>query len=87
NVTGDSGAVVKILSVYDGPGLREGDRARVRYVQYNRRLTEFTALSGPYTGWHFEESPGERTAVAFTVIGLLCGLVGWRLLAREYATS
>ena len=32
NVTGESGEVARIRCAYDGPGLREGDRARVRYV-------------------------------------------------------
>ena len=84
NVTGDSGGVATIRCAYDGPGLREGDRARVRYVAYNRRLIEFAALSGSYTGWHFEEPAGERSAGAFAVIGLAVGIAGWRLLVKAY---
>jgi hypothetical protein len=84
-MTAPSGDVATIHCLYDGPGLREGDRARVRYVAYNRRLLEFTGLSGPYTGWHFEEPAGERIAVAFAVIGLVCALAGGRLLAKARA--
>jgi hypothetical protein len=87
NVTGESGTVAKIRCAYDGPGLREGDRARVRYVLYNRRLIEFAALSGSYAGWHFEEPAGERSAAAFAAIGLACGFAGLRLLSKGDAVS
>jgi hypothetical protein len=83
-LTLDSGRAVAIHCRYDGPGLREGDRARVRYVEYNQKLLELTMLTGSYTGWHFEESSGELSGELFGLIGLVCGFAGWRTLAKAH---
>ncbi|HEX3569557.1 MAG TPA: hypothetical protein VHU44_01910 [Acidobacteriaceae bacterium] len=72
-VTNDSGQVTLIRCRYGGPGLRGGDRARVRYVEYNHELLEFKMLTGPYTGWSFEERPSQRGYALLAVLGAACG--------------
>jgi hypothetical protein len=76
-VTNDSGQVTLIRCKYGGPGLREGDRARIHYVEYNHQLLEFKTLTGPYTGWSFEERSSERGYALFAVLGAACGFAGW----------
>jgi hypothetical protein len=78
NVTNDSGQSTWIRCRYDGPGLREGDRARVRYVGYNHQLLELTMLTGPSTGWGFKESSGEPGYAVWALMGVVCGFAGWR---------
>ena len=74
NLTDDSGRVTSIRCRYTGPGLREGDRAWVRYLEYNHTLIELTMLSGPYTGWRLQESAGEWGGGWFAVVGVVCGV-------------
>jgi hypothetical protein len=78
NVTNDSGQSTLIRCKYDGSGLREGERARVRYIEYNHQLLQLTMLTGPSTGWGFEESSGERGYAVWVLMGAACGLAGWR---------
>lgn len=78
NLTDEAGRAVLIRCRYDGPGFREGERARLRYVRYNRQLLEITMLSGPYTGWHFQESSGQVSAALIGVLGLVCLIGGYR---------
>ena len=78
-VTDDSGQVATIRCRYSGPGLREGDRVRVRYVEYNRTLIELTMLTGSYTGWVLQESAGEWGFAWFALIGLVCAVSAYRL--------
>jgi hypothetical protein len=75
-LTDDSGRVAKIRCRHDG--LREGDRARVQYIEYNLKLVEMTMLSGSSAGWHFEESPEEWGWAVWVGLGLVCGFAGWR---------
>jgi hypothetical protein len=77
-VTDDSGHVAMVRCRYDGSGLRERERARVRYVEYNRKLIEMTMLSGPSTGWRIEESSGEWGWLVWVGLGFVCGVAGWR---------
>lgn len=77
-MTMDSGQAITVRCRYDGPGLRDGDRARVRYIEYNRRLVELTMLTGPYAGWHFEAPSGERGCAVWVLAGLVCGFAGYR---------
>jgi hypothetical protein len=83
SVTADGGSnVAKIRCNYNGPGLREGDRARVRYVAYDRRLVEMTMLNGPYTGWRLEEPSQPMGMTLWVVLGVLSILGGWRELRK-----
>jgi hypothetical protein len=59
-ITGAEGQAVPIRCRYTGPGLVEGERARVRYVAYNRKLLEMEMLTGSYRGWRLRESSGEQ---------------------------
>ena len=85
NVTNDSGQATLIRCRYDGPGLREGDRARVRYVEYNHQLLELTMLTGSYTGWGFKESSGEPGYAVWALMGVACGFAGWHQLRKGAA--
>jgi hypothetical protein len=84
-VTDDSGQVTSIRCKYRGPGLREGDRARIQYIAYNGTLVELTMLTGSYAGWELEESTGEVGPLLFAGVGLVCGLVGWRVWRKGEA--
>lgn len=78
NVTDEAGRAVLIRCRYDGPGFHEGERARVRYIRYNRQLLELAMLSGPYTGWHFQESSGQTGAALIGMLGVVCFIGGYR---------
>ncbi len=81
-ITDGSGRATAIRCSYDGPGLREGDKARVRYVAYNLKLVELTMLTGSYTGWHLEEPSGERDSLFWGLVGFSCGFAGLRMLRQ-----
>jgi hypothetical protein len=74
-VTDAAGRPVRIRCRYDGVGLRQGDRARIRFIRYNGQLLQMTLLSGPYTGWELEESSGERAGWVIAALGIVC-LIG-----------
>jgi hypothetical protein len=82
HITDDSGQATLIRCKYDGAGLREGERARVRYVEYNHQLLELTMLTGPTTGWGFKESSGEPGYAVWTLMGVVCGLAGRHQLRK-----
>lgn len=77
-ITDSTGHAVPIRCRYTGPGLREGDRARIQYVAYNNHLLEIEMLSGPYQFWHLSESSGEYRFWWFVAIGLVCGFFSIR---------
>lgn len=81
-ITDAGGHAVQILCSYSGPGLVEGERARVRYVEYNRKLIEMEMLTGPYQLWHLRESSGERGCWGWVAIGLVCGFFAYRQLGK-----
>jgi hypothetical protein len=78
HLTDEAGRAVLIRCRYNGPGFHEGERARVRYIRYNRQLLEITMLSGPYTRWHFQESSGQMSAALIGVLGVVCFIGGYR---------
>jgi hypothetical protein len=80
-ITDTTGHPVEIRSRYSGPGLVQGERARVRYVAYNMKLLELDMLTGPYQQWHLRESSGEQGCWVFMAIGLVCGFFAYRQLA------
>jgi hypothetical protein len=84
-LTDNSGNVTTLRCRYSGPGLREGDRARVRYLEYNKKLLQLTMLTGSFTGWHFEESSGEWGFLPWSLIGLGFGYRGFRLRRKGTA--
>lgn len=73
-ITDATGHAFPIRCRYTGPGLREGDRARIQYVAYNNHLLELDMLSGPYQLWHLSESSGEYQFWWFVAIGFVCGI-------------
>jgi hypothetical protein len=81
-VTDASGRAVLIRCGYRGPGLVQGERARVSYVAYNRKLAEMEMLSGPFKGWHLREATGEEGCWSWVAIGAVCGLFAFRQLAK-----
>jgi hypothetical protein len=80
-ITDATGHAVMIRCSYTGPGFVEGERARVRYVVYNRKLVEMDMLTGSYGAWHLRESSGEAGWWAWVTIGVVCGYFGYRQLA------
>lgn len=68
----DSGEAAQIHADYSGPRLRERDRARVRFIAYDRGLLEITLVSGPFQGWHHSESSGQLSCVGLSLMGLIC---------------
>lgn len=86
-VTDDAGGVTSIRCKYRGQGLREGDRARIRYIVYNGRLMELTMLTGPYAGWELEEPAGEVGPLLFAAVGVVSGLAGWRVWRKGVGTE
>jgi len=81
-ITDAGGHGVLIRCKYSGPGLVEGERARVRYVAYNRKLLEMDMLTGSYQTWHLRESSGEQGFWGFVAIGAVCGYFACRQLAK-----
>lgn len=82
-ITDNTGRAVTIRCRYGGPGLREGDRARVHYLVYNNALLDFTMLTGSYTGWHFQEPRGELGYLLWVLMGLVCGFAGFQQLRKR----
>ena len=81
-ITDATGHAVLIRCRYSGPGLVQGERARVRYVAYNRKLVEMDMLTGSYQGWHLRESSDEQGYLAWVAIGAVCGFFAYRQLAK-----
>lgn len=81
-ITNDAGYAVPIQCRYTGPGLVQGERARVRYVAYNRKLLELDMLTGPFQAWHLRESSGEQGCWWWVAIGLVCGFFAYLQLAK-----
>jgi hypothetical protein len=81
-ITDATGHAVPIRCKYTGAGLLVGERARVRYVEYNRKLLEMDMLTGPYRGWHLRESSGELGWWFWVAVGVICGFAAYRQLAR-----
>ena len=81
-ITDASGHAVQIRCAYSGPGLVEGERARVHYVAYNQKLLEMDMLDGPFQAWHLQESSGENGYWWWVGIGAVCGFFAYRQLAK-----
>ncbi len=81
-ITDAAGHAVLILCNYTGPGLLQGERARVHYVAYNRKLIEMDMLTGPFQAWHLRESSGEQGYWRWVAIGVVCGFFAYRQLAK-----
>ena len=81
-ITDAEGHAVLIRCKYSGPGFVEGERARVRYVAYNRKLVEMDMLTGPYQEWHLRESSGEQGCWGWVAIGVVCGFFAYRQMAK-----
>lgn len=83
-ITTEAGTVESVRCRYDGPGLREGDRARVHFLEYNRKLLALQMLSGPYEGWELRESSGEGSYWVIAGVGVICWLAAYgRLRSAE----
>jgi hypothetical protein len=81
-LTDAAGHAVPLWCNYAGPGLAEGERARVRYVAYNGKLLDMDMLSGPYQVWHLHESSGEAGFLGWAAIGVVIGFFGYRQFAK-----
>jgi hypothetical protein len=77
-----AGHAVLIRCRYSGPGFVQGERARVRYVAYNRKLVEMDMLTGSYQEWHLRESSGEQGYWGLVAIGAVCAFFAYRQLAK-----
>ena len=81
-ITDATGQTFMIVCRYRVPGSVQGDRARVRYVAYNKKLVEMDMLSGPYGAWHLRESSGEEGYWAWVGIGVFLGLLAYRQFVK-----
>jgi hypothetical protein len=81
-ITAAGGHAVLIRCSYIGPGLVQGERARVRYVAYNRKLVEMDMLTGPFEKWHLRESSGEKGCWVWMAMGAVCGFFAYRQLVK-----
>lgn len=86
-ISNDAGVVAAVRADYTGPGLRVGDRVRVRFVQYNRKLLELTMLSGSFTGWELRESSGEWGGAWMGLVGVACGMGAWRAWGKSVSSN
>lgn len=86
-ITDATGHAVMIRCRYYGPGFVQGERARVKYVAYNRSLLEMDMLTGPYSAWHLRESSGEAGYWFWVAIGAICGFFGYRQFKKAAQTS
>jgi len=81
-ITDAGGHAVQIQCRYSGPGLVQGERARVRYVAYNSKLLDMDMLTGPFQAWHLRESSGENGYWWWVGMGAVCGFFAFRQLAK-----
>ena len=81
-ITDTTGHAIPIRCKYTGPGLVEGEKARIRHVSYNNKLIEMDMLSGSYQLWHLRESSGEQQCWGWVAIGLVCGFFAIRQRRR-----
>jgi hypothetical protein len=81
-ITDATGHAVQIQCEYTGPGFQEGQRARVRYVAYDRKLLEMDLLSGPFQTWHLRESSGEQGYWWWVAVGATFGCFACHQLAK-----
>lgn len=81
-ITDATGHAVLIRCRYRVPGSVQGERARVRYVAYNRKLVEMDMLTGPFQKWHLRESSGEQGYWVWVAIGAVCGFFAYRQRAK-----
>lgn len=86
-ITDAAGRAVPIRCRYTGPGLVEGERARVRYVAYNRKLLEMDMLDGSYQSWNLRETSGEAGCWSWVAIGAICGFFAFRQLSSSGANA
>ena len=84
-VTDGAGRVAEVVCRYRGPGLREGERARVTYVAYNQNLVQLTMLDGPYAGWELEEPVRPWGEMFMGAIGVVCLTAGLRAQRKAAA--
>jgi hypothetical protein len=81
-ITDAAGHAVPIWCNYAGPGLAEGERARVRYVAYNGKLLDMDMLTGPYQVWHLHESSGEAGWWLWVAMGAVIGFFAYRQFSK-----
>jgi hypothetical protein len=81
-ITDAAGHAVLIQCRYTGPGLLQGERARVRYVACNRKLVEMDMRTGPFQKWNLRESSGEQGYWGWVAIGLVCVYFAYRQLRK-----
>jgi hypothetical protein len=81
-ITDAAGHAVPIWCSYTGPGLVDGERARVRYVAYNGKLLDMDLLTGSYQAWHLHESSGEAGWLWWVAIGAVIGFFAYRQFAK-----
>jgi hypothetical protein len=81
-ITDRAGRAVQIRCTYNGPGLVGGERARVRYVEYNGKLIAMDMLGGSYQAWHLRETSGENGCWGWVCAGLVCGFFAYRRLTN-----
>jgi hypothetical protein len=81
-ITDAEGRAVQIRCNYTGPGLVQGERARVRYIAYNQKLLDMDMLTGPYQAWHLHESSGEAGYWGWVAMGVVIGFFAYRQLAK-----
>lgn len=86
-LTNTAGKAVQIRCKYHGTGIREGEKVRIRFIEYNHELLDMTVLDGPYELWQLQESSGEWNTLALTLIGLACGIGGFRELRKAAASA
>lgn len=82
-VVDQTGAQTLIHARYNGPGFRDGERVRVRYIAYDHNLEDLTMLDGPFMGWKLHEPERGGASWGLVVFGVLTGLVAWRLPAAK----
>jgi hypothetical protein len=82
-ITDAAGHAVLVRCKYSGPGLVEGERARVRYVAYNQKLLEMDMLDGPYQAWHLRESSEENDCWWRVSFGAVFAFFAFRQLAKS----
>ena len=81
-ITDADGHAVLIRCRYRGPGLVQGERARVRYVAYSGKLVEMDMITGPFQNWHLQESSDEQGWWLWVAMGAVCGFFAYRQFAK-----
>jgi hypothetical protein len=87
NVVRSDGVPFFLRAHYNGPELQNGNMVTAEFLDWNYEVTNLTALSGPYAGWHHSEDGGVENSYLVLGIGALMLIMAVRRRSQAKAAS